>query len=163
MIQVKVHVFNTLLLLKKRKKLSHSVFCDGGTCTPVAGVSPSKISNFSASLKHGLEQVVHLLWWQGHSLRLECFKRRHAHLQEHLLCLKHVSPTRSSCVCWGWSLGTWKARGEFGHCCWRGTVWCGMLHGIWRCHVEIQCRTMFDLQHKTEGKKTCISVCEHYT
>ena len=102
MIQVKVHVFNTLLLLKKRKKLSHSVFCDGGTCTPVAGVSPSKISNFSASLKHGLEQVVHLLWWQGHSLLLECFKRRHAHLQEHSLCLKHVSPTRSK-----WSPHYW--------------------------------------------------------
>ena len=37
----------------------------------------------------------------------------HAHLQGRSLCLEHVSPVRSKCVCLGLRFWTWKARGEF--------------------------------------------------
>ena len=41
-------------------------------------------------------------------------------------------------------LGEWKARGDFGHCCWQGTVWWSVLDGVRYCRAEIRCRTTFD-------------------
>ena len=62
----------------------------------------------------------------------------HVHLQGRSLCLEHVSLqlVPSVFVCLGLYLGTWKASGEFGHCCWRRTAW--------RC-VLVACCMGFDL------------------
>ena len=94
----------------------------------------------------------------------------HAHLQSPSLCFELVSPTHSECVCLGLSLGTWKARGRLGHCCWQRTVWRGMPHGVWLRCVEVQCHTTFDAWNKTAKKYAylflnsinCIEMCVFY-
>ena len=52
--------------------------------------------------------------------------------------------------------GTWKVREEFGRCCWQGTRWCDVLHGIWRCaemkHSATQ-RLMAKIKRQKKKKK----------
>ena len=45
--------------------------------------------------------------------------------------------------------GDMEGQGEFEHCCRQRTVWCGFLHGVWYCRVEIQRHTTSGAQNKT--------------
>ena len=57
-------------------------------------------------------------------------------------------------VClFGFKSGNREGQGSQGRCCWRGTVWCCMLHGVWHCRVELQCYTTFDARMKQQKKK----------
>ena len=60
------------MLFLSKKKFSHSVFCKWGTHTSVGGMSSLRIDFCSATLRHGLDQVVNYLHWDGHPLLLEC-------------------------------------------------------------------------------------------
>ena len=143
-----VHDCNKLLVSLKVESL---LFCNWGAWTSVEGVSSSRINNCSASQAWtgpGCESLA-LGWPPAPAWVAET---THAHLQGWSLCLEFVSPTLSKCVCLGLSLGTLKARGKFRRC-WRGTVWCGVLHGVWRCHVAVQCPTTFDARNKAAKKK----------
>ena len=112
MIQVKVHDFNTLIVQEKVQSLG------------ILWLSDTHISGECVLLKN--------LWLPGISqARIRSsYETTRAHLQGCSLCLKHVSLTRSECVCLGLSLATWKAREEFEHCCWWGTVCCGTLYRL---------------------------------
>ena len=47
---------------------------------------------------------------------------------------------------------------------WRGTVWRGVLHGIWRCRVKMQRLKTVDARNKTENEKFLFlnSIYGHY-
>ena len=61
--------FILLTIFSSKKKFNHSVFFDRGR-----GVPSSRINKCSASVRHGLDQVVNHLCWDGHPLLLECPK-----------------------------------------------------------------------------------------
>ena len=148
-----------LTLFSSKKKFSHPLFCDWGTRTSVGdgggggGASSSKINNCPASLWHGLGQVVNHLRRDSHALLLKCRKQLSHICKGRSLCLEPVSSTRSKRLCLGLTLGIGEAREEFRRCCWRGTVWCCVLHGVWRFRVEAQRHTTFGAWKKKEKRK----------
>ena len=111
------------------------------------GVSSSRNNNCSASHRHGLDQVVDHLCWDGHPLLLE-FRER---LPGRSLYPRTRLPDSFQMCSIQFQSGDMEAKGEFGRCCWRGTVWYGMLHGVWRC-AEIRRHATFDARSKTTGK-----------
>ena len=40
-------------------------------------------------------------------------------------------------------------------------LWCGELHGVLSCRVEVQCHTTLDTRNKT-AKNICVSICKQY-
>ena len=141
--------FTILTLFSSEKQFNQSVFCDWGTRRSVESVSSSRISNCSASLGHGLDQVVNHLRWDNHPLLLECVEQVTHVLQGSSLCLEHCCPIHPKRVRLGLNLGTWNAGGESGCCCSRGTVWCAVVHEVWTYRVELQFHTTFDGRQKT--------------
>ena len=78
LIQVKVHGSNTLLVQEKVRSLGILLLFDTlkSVCVCVGGgVFSSRINNCPASLRHGLDQVVNHLRWDGHPLLLECLRQ----------------------------------------------------------------------------------------
>ena len=64
----------------------------------VEGVSSSRINNCSASLRHGLDEVVDDLCWDGHPLLLECMDQL-THVCQGVHSASNVSvPTHPECV-----------------------------------------------------------------
>ena len=122
-IQFKVHGFNTPFV----KETINWYFATVGR------------AQISRACPRGSITVQHLLGMNWIKLWITCAGMvtlsclsawtTHARLRGRSLCLEHVSPTCSKRVRLGsnWS-GDMESRGEFGRCCWRGTVWCGGLH-----------------------------------
>ena len=67
--------FMILTPFSSKKRFTHSVFFDWDTQTSIWGVSSSRISDCSASLRQGLDQVVNHLHLDGRPLLLECLKQ----------------------------------------------------------------------------------------
>ena len=81
----------------------------------------SRINNCPASLRHGLDQVVNHLRWDGHPLLLECLKQL-----RHICRDVHPAPNASlqlveSVFVWVNVWGQGQPGENFGRCCWRGT------------------------------------------
>ena len=135
LIQVKIDDFNTFLTQGKVQSLSILRLRD----TQInRGCVLFEIQELFSPLRHVLDQVVNHLCWYSHSLLLESLKQL-AHICRgiHSALNTSLQLTPSAFVL-GLSLGTGKAWKGF-WCCWWGTVWCGVLHGVWWCHVDVQC------------------------
>ena len=158
-------IFNTLLVQENAHLLgilrlsnTHKSVCVGGGR---GRMSSSRINNCPASLRHGLDQLVNHSRWDGHPLLLEGPKQL-THICRGVFSASDTCPTRWKCACLGQSLGTRKARGEFGRYCWRGTVWCCVQHGFWHCRVEVQYRTTFDTRNETAENIRFFSFLSHF-
>ena len=144
LIQVKVHDFNTLLV----QETVRSVYMLQLRDTQIGRCCPRQ----SITVQHLLGMDWIRLWitgWDGHLLLLECLEQLTHVCRRRSLCLEHVCPTRPKCVQLGLNrAGNMGGRGEFGRCCWRGTVWCSVLLVVWLCHVEIQRHSKVDARNK---------------
>ena len=88
--------------------------------------------------------------WDGHPLLLECLKQL-THSDRGVHSGSHTSLQLVPSVFVGVKVRGQGRPGEnFGRFyCWRETVWCGVLHGVWHCRVEVQWHTMFDVRNNT--------------
>ena len=140
--------FIMLTLFSSKKKFSHLVFCDWGTCTSVGGASSSTVNNCPASQRHGLGQVVNHLCWDGHRFLLECLKQltyicRGIHSALNVF-LQLVPSVFVWVDVWGCQRPVLLARN------------CVVWHAAWGLVLswEVQCHTTFDTWNKTAKKYT---------
>ena len=137
LIQVKVHDFNTLLVPENVQLLG--ILRLSGMHKRW-GVSSLRINKRPASLRHGQDQVVNHFRWEGYPLLSECLKQLGQ-------CCRGVHSALTTSLQLVPSLQGMPEE-KFGRCCWRGTVRCGVLHGVWNCRVEVQCHTTFNARNK---------------
>ena len=146
-----------LTLFSSRKKFNYSIVWDWATRTKVGSVSSSRINNCPASLRYGLDQVVTHMRWDDHPLQLEYLKQL-MHIPRGVYSASSTSlQLVPSVFVWVKVWGQGKPGENFGRCCWRGTVWCCVLHGVWHCRVDVQCHSTFDARNKTA--KTYAFLC----
>ena len=154
--------FMILTLFSSEEKFNRSVFRDWVTHTSVRGRGRGGPPRESITAHHlwGMDwsRVVSHLRWAGHPLLLECLKQLTHICKGRSLCLEPVSSTRSKRLCLGLTLGIGEAREEFRRCCWRGTVWCCVLHGVWRFRVEAQRHTTFGAWKKEKWNNNCKTI-----
>ena len=151
----------TWTLFSSKKQFNQWLLCDWGKRRSAGGVrvSSSKISNCAASHRRGLDQVVSHLNWDGHPFLQESLKQLTTLAGAFTLPRTRLSNSSQVCST-GFRSGDtegagkrWNVRG------WRGFMWCGVLHRVWRCRVEILRRATFDAWNETERS---VSIFEQY-
>ena len=141
MFHVKVHHFDTLLVQEKVQSLGILRLRDTHISRECV---LQRINNCSASLGHGLDQVVNHLCEDGHPPLLE-YLRQLTHICRGVQSASNKSlQLVPSLFVWVTVWGHGRPGENCGRCCWQGILCCCVLHGVLHCRVEVQCHRTFE-------------------